>query len=165
MKLKHIVPAALLLAAVYANAKDIQWRHTFHITQSAAFNVSDRSGHIVGAGEGAGLGLFPDGQVATMKLSYFVNFIDGEGPFTAYETYRFSNGSSLSVERIGSTTLDNQTGVATLTGKFMFLDGTGIYKGIHGGGTFVGKRLNPLAAGADQYLDYVGSYELERNSK
>lgn len=158
--MKTIALAALLAVAPLANAHDIQWRHTFHLTQSAAFEVPDHPGHVVGTGEGTGLGLFADNQVATMKLSYFVDFVASEGPFTAYETYRFGDGSTLSVQRVGTTTVDRQSGVATLSGKFTFVGGSGTYQGIHGGGTFVGKRLNPLAAGADQYLDYTGSYEL-----
>ncbi|CAJ0820056.1 hypothetical protein [Ralstonia flaminis] len=158
--MKKIAIAVLFAVAPFAHAHDIQWRHTFHLTQSAAFEVADLPGHVVGAGEGTGLGLFPADQVATMKLSYFVDFVKSEGPFTAYETYRFANGSTLSVQRTGSTTVDARSGVATLSGKFTFVGGSGTYAGIHGGGTFVGKRLNPLAAGADQYLDYTGSYEL-----
>lgn len=158
--MKKIVIAALFGIAPFANAQDIQWRHTFHLTQSAAYEVADHADHVVGAGEGTGLGLFPGNQVATMKLSYFVDFAKSEGPFTAYETYRFPDGSTLSVQRIGSTTVDSLSGIATLSGKFTFVGGTGAYAGVRGGGTFIGKRLNPLAAGADQYLDYTGSYEL-----
>ena len=161
MQLKRIAAATAFFLAAGAQANDIHWRHTFHLTQSAAFHGADQSGHVLGAGEGTGLGLFSDNRVATMKLSYVVDFIDSEGPFTAYETYRFSDGSSLSVERTGTTTLDKQSGIATLSGKFRFTAGTGVYQGIHGGGSFLGKRLNPLAAGADQYLDYSGQYELD----
>ncbi|CAJ0698157.1 hypothetical protein [Ralstonia mannitolilytica] len=160
--MKSICCAIPLLFASLANAHDIEWRHTFHLTQSSSFDVPDRSGHVVSVGEGTGLGFFPEGEVATMKLTYSVDFIKSEGTFTAYETYRFPSGSTISVQRIGSTTVDPTTKVSTLSGNFKFVAGSGVYEGISGGGTFIGKRLNPLAAGADQYLDYKGSYEFTK---
>ena len=151
---------ATMSTAGYAKADAVRWRHSFHLNHASTYVVNDRAGHVVGAGSGTGLGFWPHDQVATMDLTYYVDFQNSGGPFVAYEVYTFRDGSTVNVKRVGRTTEDPATHIATLRGTFIFVSGSGRFAGIAGRGTFVGKRLRALKAGADQYIDFSGTYKV-----
>jgi len=136
----------------------LKWRHTHHYVKGDAVDVGDVPGHVVGAIQGAGLGFFDSGEMATHSITILHDFTQGSGPHSGYLRYVFEDGSTLSLSFHGkSTTAPGQTTTA-IEGSFSFTGGTGRFSGVTGNGQYQGRRLIPLAGGGEVYLDFTAAY-------
>ena len=84
-----------LASVTQAGAEDLKWRQAQHITKAESIQVGDVPGHIVGAGEIAGLAFFANGEVATLSAKATFDYTNGSGPHRAYNLYAFEDGSKL----------------------------------------------------------------------
>jgi len=135
-----------------------KWRHTHHYVKGDSVEVGDVPGHVVGVIQGAGLGFFDSGEVATHSITILHDFTQGTGPHSGYLTYAFEDGSMLSLSFQGmSKTAAGQTTTA-IDGRFTLTGGTGRFSGITGDGEYHGRRLIPPAGGGEVYLDFAASH-------
>ncbi|MBI3990010.1 MAG: hypothetical protein HY347_10390 [candidate division NC10 bacterium] len=72
--------------------------------------------------------------------------------------YTFEDGSTFVIKVQGTTTADPGGKVSWFKGTFSFIQGSGRFAGIQGSGSYTGKRLAPLAAGAEAYNDFTATY-------
>ena len=144
---------ALLAASSLLSAQELAWRQVSHINESHPLVLADTGGYTIGSGKGSGLAFFKDGEVATVSLGFNIDYLKGDGSFIAYESYAFADGSAFSLKRFGRTR--SVSNGAEFDGTFELLNGKGRYAGIRGKGSFTGKRVSPLGAGADQYFDFT----------
>jgi hypothetical protein len=149
--------AALCAISTAAFADEtLKYRVVQHFVASQQMNAPDADGHIVGINQAAGILSLQDGTVAQSNATAMLDFISGFGPYTAYVTLTFSDGSALFTTERGKVTLEG--GKPTITGVDTITGGKGRYAGARGDGSAIGYRVtNPSgpAAGAGFYLDVV----------
>ncbi len=156
-----VMGTGLLLASTDVRAETLKWRQSEHIKKTESIIVvGDVPDHIVGVGEGGGLAFFENGQFAIFSSTYAVDYTNGSGPHWAYSLYSFEDGSSFVIRGQGTTTAEQDGKIAVFKGTFSFNDGSGRFRGIQGSGSYTGRRLAPLAAGAEGYRDFTATYTL-----
>ena len=135
-------------------------RTVYRYIKAEAAEVGDVPGHVVGIAEARGL-TFPDtGEVGTYLVQVTFDYVNGSGPHQGYATAVFEDGSEAIIKVEGMTTQVEGGKTSDFEGKYTYMKGTGRFKGIQGSGSYTGKRLTPLAEGADSYSDATGSYTL-----
>lgn len=136
----------------------LKWRHTHHYVKGDSVEVGDVPGHVVGVIQGAGLGFFDGGEVATHTITILHDFTNGTGPHSGYLTYAFEDASTLCLSYHGTSTTAQGQSTTTIQGSFSFARGDGRFSGITGGGHYSGRRLVTSAGGSEAYLDFVGTW-------
>lgn len=151
----------LFLASTDVRAETLKWRQSQHTTETdSIFEVGDVPGHIVGVGVGSGLAFFENGEFATFSSTYAIDYTNGNGPHWVYSQYTFEDGSTFATKEHGATTVDQDGKISMFEGAFSFVHGSGRFEGIQGTGSYTGKRLAPLAVGAEGYRDFAATYAL-----
>jgi hypothetical protein len=144
-------------------AKTLKCRTGQHVLKVDFYPIpSTPQGHLMGAGQSAGLAFFESGEVANLAMAFTVDFPDGRGGTHAlYTEFSFEDGSSFVILELGTTTpgADGKTALFDST-SISFVEGSGRFAGIRGGGVMTGKRFAPLGVNADTYLDYTLTYKL-----
>ncbi len=159
MKAALVFAACLLLAvAAEAQAESLKWRQAYQIIKSESIEVGDTPGHVVGAGEGRGLAFFENGDIAVFSGKFTVDYTGGNGPHQAYFLYTFEDGSTLVLKVLGAATVEQGGKVSSFKGETAVVHGTGRFTGSKGSGSYTGKRVTPLASGAQAYMDHVLTY-------
>lgn len=153
-----VITAWLLLSATWAGAETMKWRTVSHTTKVEAIQVGDVPGHIIGVGEARGLAFLENGEIASTWEKFTVDYVNGSGPHAAYGLTTLEDGSSIVIKFQGTTTADQAKKTSWFTGTFSFTQGSGRFAGIQGGGSYTGKRFEPLTGGADLYIDFAGDY-------
>ena len=135
-------------------------RTAFHYFKAEAAKVGDVPGHVVGVAEASGLSFFDSGNIGTLSVQVTFDYINGSGPHQGYMMTTFEDGSTMVAKLRGTTTATHGGKISLFKGKYTYIKGTGRYEGIKGGGSYTGKRLTPMAAGAECYSDLTGTYTL-----
>lgn len=134
-----------------------------HAVKAEVFPVSFLpDGHVVGAGQTAGLAFFEGGEVAVLEMAFTVDFPNGKnGTHVNYSHFAFQDGSSFTILETGSSA-DNPDGKTSTVhaDSISIFQGRGRFCGIEGTGTMVGTRLAALGANVDTYLDYTLTFTL-----
>ena len=134
-----------------------------HAVRSELFPVpSTPPGHVIGAGLTSGLAFFDNGQVASLDMTFTIDWSDGKsGSHVNYSKFTFEDGSYILVLEPGTTT-DSPDGTTSIVSSdsVTILQGGGQYAGIQGRGTMTGKRFGPLGPNANTYLDYVLTFSV-----
>jgi len=155
-----LITALLLMSVTQARAETLKGRNVYHITKAEAIEVGDVPGHVVGIAECRGLTFFEDGEIAIVSGLFTFDYTNGSGTHEAYFLYTFEDGSTL-VSRPKGTTRAIQGGkYSVFEGMQTYIRGSGRFEGIKGSGSYTGKRVAPVAAGADCYRDFTGTYTL-----
>ncbi len=154
--------AWLLVGMAEGKAETLRWRQSHRVVQVETLEVGDVPGHIIGVAENRGLAFFETGEIATVVNKDLVDYIKGSGPHQVYSLYTFEDGSTFVLKRQGMTTADPTGKTSRIEGKGSFIQGTGRFEGVQGEVAYTGKRLTPLAGGADAYLDFTATYTLPR---
>jgi len=156
--MKRMHRAALLtlaagLLAGQALAADIDNSRTvYHMNKVEAIEVGDVAGHVIGVAEASGLSFEGDGEVAIYTVKFFFDYIDGSGAHQAWGITTFADGSTRTAYAKGTTTAQAD-GTSKVAGSYRITGGTGRFAKAKGEGTYEGKRVAPLEAGADTYVD------------
>ena len=116
------------------------------VRQSHALPVLDRSEHVVGVGAFEGTANFADGQIATHRYDGWFDLTDGSGKFHGYALWRFQDGPEIRAAYDGDARNLGAEGVE-VGARFRDVSGTGRFAGASGGGTFQGRRFEPLDQG------------------
>ncbi len=135
-------------------------RTAFHYFKAEVAKVGDVAGHVVGVAEASGLNLLDSGDIGAYSVQVMFDYINGSGPHQGYTTTTFEDGSTMVAKLRGTTTATQGGKFSLFKGKYTYIKGTGRYEGIKGGGSYTGKRLTPMAAGAECYGDFAGTYTL-----
>ncbi|MFQ5796558.1 MAG: hypothetical protein ACE5JP_16115 [Candidatus Bipolaricaulia bacterium] len=146
-----------------AETLPVKGRIVQHMTKIEVIEVGDVPGHVVGVMESKGLVFMEDGEIGLYSHVLTFDYTNGSGPFQGYSLITYEDGSIQVSKAQGSSTVAQAGAFGVITlfeGTFEWIMGTGRYEGIQGSGSFSGKRLAPLAVGADTYLDLTGTYTL-----
>lgn len=162
MKRIGMVAGAICFALMMVNgtiaAETLKWRLSQQVIKFESIEVGDVPGHVVGVGETRGLAFFENGEIATLSGKVTIDYTNGSGPHMAYLFHTFEDGSAFVIKIQGTTTADPGGKTAPFKGELSFVQGNGRFAGIKGSGTYTGKRLTPVAAGALVYADFTAAY-------
>ncbi len=146
--------------AVAGETVQEEFRSVFHYFKAEVAKVGDVPGHIVGVSEASGLSYINTDDVGTYSVQVMFDYINGSGPHQGYVTTTFEDGSTTVAKLEGMTTAVKGGKFSLFKGNYTYIKGSGRYEGIKGGGSYKGKRLTPMAAGAECYSDSIGTYTL-----
>ncbi len=150
----------LFMAVSLAGAETIKGRTVYHFNKVEVVKVGDAPGHIVGVAEGSGLNSLDNGEVAAYSNKITFDYIDGSGTFEGYGLNTYEDGSVTVAKAQGTTKALPGGKVSLFEGTYFFLKGTGRFEGIKGSGSLTGKRIVPIGAGAECYMDTTETYTL-----
>ena len=155
-----LVASGLLITGIApAYAEALKWKLTYHLVKAEISEVGDVPGHTLGHTRASGIAFFDNGEVATVSLSFTLDYVNGAGQHDGYLVYAFEDGSTFVMKIQGSTTPDPGSKTSSFKGKFSFTQGSGRFSGITGSGGYAGRRLAPTpAAGAELFADFSGTY-------
>ena len=135
-------------------------RTVYSIFKAEAAKVGDVPGHVVGVAEGSGLNFPEKDEPAAYSVQFMFDYVNGSGLHSGYCMTTWKDGSTT-VVKVEGTTMATQGGkISLFEGTYTYVKGTGRYAGINGGGSYTGKRVTPLAAGAFCYSDATETYTL-----
>jgi hypothetical protein len=117
-------------------------------------------GHVVGAGQSSGIAEFEGSELASLAISFTIDFINGSGTRVLYTARNFEDGSLFGTLGRGTTRASQDGKTASFDGSITFLQGSGGFAGIEGGGTYTSKRLALFGKQAQTYLDITATYRL-----
>lgn len=139
-----------------ASAEELSYRGITHNVAANVQPVGDAEGHVIGVAKFSGLAFVADGRVATTQYVVTFDYVGGNGPWQAYHTLAFDDGSTLWMKVDGtSTTEGNKTALAVV--ETTVIGGTGAFANASGKGRAgpSGWRIAPMADGGDTYYDVV----------
>ncbi len=156
-----IITVFLLASFTQAVAATMKCRAVIFHTKSQINKVEDVEGHIMGVGESTGLASYETGEVAVVKLNWFADYTKGAGMTQGYFRHTFEDGSTIDYKYVTKTRPDpNGKGSLFSHVSLEITQGSGKYAGIKGKGTQTGRRVAPLGAGAQIYIDMIVTYTL-----
>ena len=160
--LTALLMALLLMSLTQARAETVEekGRIAYHITKAEASQVGDVPGHVVGVAEARGLSFIENGKIATYFAVFTFDYTKGSGTHETYGIATYEDGSTTVTKGQGTTTAAEGGKYSLFKGTFEYISGSGRFEGIKGSGDYSGKRVTSLAAGADCYTDYTGTYTL-----
>jgi Cupin domain len=85
-----------------------------------------------------------DGQPVQVQLQGNVNYTNGSGPFSAFVTFTFADGSTLGTSAQGFASAIERRNATTFAATMLVIGGTGTYASAKGSGTFAGSRTEEL---------------------
>jgi hypothetical protein len=145
------------------NTQTLKCRTGQHVLKVEFFPVpSNTAGHLVGAGQSAGLAFFESGEVANLAMAFTIDFPDGKsGTHALYTEFSFEDGSAFGILELGMTKASEDGKSASFVStSISFTHGRGRFTGISGEGTMTGKRFAPLGSNADTNLNYTLTFTL-----
>ena len=93
------------------------------------------------------------GEPVDVELLGSVDYDHGEGPFSAFITFKYADGSTLATSAQGITTVDTASGTTNFAASLGVIGGTGTYATTTGSGTFVGSRTTALGGDVKSTFD------------
>jgi len=145
----------VLLPGVSAADEKMTGRIFQHSTKTEIIEVGDVPGHILGAGQHAGLITYSTGEIGTVMVTYYFDYVKGKGTFTNYLVATFRDGSTQVTKGNGTATPVDGGKRTAWEGTIECIGGTGKWEGIKGTGTFKGERIGDMKTGADSYVDFT----------
>ncbi|MEW6751801.1 MAG: hypothetical protein AB1505_12610 [Candidatus Latescibacterota bacterium] len=130
------------------------------MTDARSYEVGDVPGHVIGLIVQKGLSFAESGEVGTCTGYITIDYINGKGRHDGYSVVTYDDGSTQLSRAQGSTTPTRGGKRSKFEGSLTYVGGTGRFKGMSGGGSYTGKRVAPLAEGADCYMDVTATYTL-----
>jgi hypothetical protein len=94
-----------------------------------------------------------DNQPVGVELLGSVNYVSGSGPFSAFLTFTYADGSTLGVSAQGIASLDSATGDTAFDATLAVIGGTGKYAATTGTGVFTGTRSAALGGDVTATFD------------
>jgi hypothetical protein len=141
-----------------AAGEELKWHHSHHISKAETVDVGDTPGHVMGVAKATGVGFFDGGEVATLATTGTFDYRNGAGKTEGYVGYTFDDGSTFFLKYEAVTTPDPAGMGSSFKGQFAFMEGTGRFRGIKGGGSLSGRRLSLLGGGSEVYFTFTGTY-------
>ena len=155
-----IIAAWLLGSVTQAGAETLKWRQVHFYTKAEVLQIGDVPDHIIGIYDHTGLASFETGEVASFAVKGTLDYIKGSGTIQGYSVLTFEDGSTMTTKYQGTTRPDLSGKGSRWETTWTFIQGTGRWAGIQGGGTQTGRRFVPFGAAAQAYSDLTGKYTL-----
>lgn len=146
-----------------AKTRHLDWQQAQQIVKLESMTVGDVSDHVISLGESHGRAIFKNGEIARVTYQYLADYTRGTGPFRGYGTIIFKDHSRIYAKYRMHTAAGPDGRTTTFKGTFIFIRGTGRFRGIHGGGTCTGHRYVRHARQAWLELDHISTYRLARH--
>ncbi len=166
-KSKIIALVALIIFAfgmsvTQAVAGTMKFRAVLFHTKVETIKVEDVEGHVVGIFESTGLASLETGEVAVFEvLGGTFDYTKGSGIHYGYDRLTFEDGSTIDIKGEGTARPDPKgKGSLFKSTSMVITQGTGKYAGIRGEASYTGRRVVPIGAGAQLYLDWILTYTL-----
>ena len=149
-KLGETAIACVFIMSASAQAGEtIKYRFVSHSQGVFTMDAMDGvPGHIIGAAKFSGIVTLEDGPSGLITYLANIDYVNGSGAYTLYQTFEFPDGSSLRMKAGGPAKLDGSK-TDFPDGKITVLGGEGRYAGASGDGEYGGTRLAPIAEGGD----------------
>jgi hypothetical protein len=155
-----VAALTVFMALSLAGAETIKGRQVQFITKAEVLQVGDVPDHIIGIYDQTGLASFETGEVASMTIKGTLDYIKGSGPIRGYTITTYEDGSTTSSKYQGTTRPDPGGKGARWETTWTYIQGSGRWAGIQGGGTSTGRRFVPFGGRAQLYSDVIGTYTL-----
>ena len=155
-----ILFVAACLSVSQAGAETSESRIVMHLTKAERVEVADVPGHVLVVGEQMGLRFMADGEAGIYSGWFTADYTNGSGKHEGYSATTFDDGSRIVTRMEGTTKASEDGRISEFKGAFSYVSGSGRFEGIRGKGTYVGRRVAPLSAGADGYIDLSSSYTM-----
>jgi hypothetical protein len=147
----------VLFPKVSGADEKISGRFVYHNLKVETVEVGDVPGHITGFSQNAGLVFYSNGEIATHTATNTLDFVNGKGTHTVNRVFNYSDGSTIFVKGIGTTTPVDGGKKSVHEGTYEYTGGTGRFERIGGKGTYKGERLGSPKTGSDTYIDFTGT--------
>ncbi len=139
----------LTMPGIAQAGETIKYRFVSHSQGVLTMDAGDGvEGHVIGAAKFSGIVTLEDGTSGFVTYLSNIDYVKGSGTYTLYQTFKFSDGSSLRMKAGGQAKL-NGSRTDFPDGKIAVLGGEGKYAGASGDGEYVGTRLAPIGEGGD----------------
>ena len=149
------------MSVTQAGAATMKFRLVLFHTKVEIIKVEDVEGHIVGIYESTGLASLETGEVAVFEvLGGTFDYTKGTGIHDGYDPLTFEDGSTIDFKSEGTTRPDPKGKGSLFEGTSVIYQGSGRYADIQGEGTYTGRRVVPIGAGAQMYFDWILTYTL-----
>jgi hypothetical protein len=158
--LTALIAAFLLVPVTQAVADTMKFRIVTSHTKVEVIKVVDVEDHIIAIADSPGLASFDNGEVAVLEQQAYGDYTKGTGIHTAYFRLTFEDGSTIDYMIEGITRPDPKGKGSLFIGTCKITQGSGRYAGIKGKGSYTGRRVVALGAGARLYQDVTLTYSL-----
>jgi len=152
------VAFVLLFAAGAAHAGQLDWNMRLTVQHAVASVADAEAGRHVGLIEVSGPAGIA-GETAEVTVLVLYDYTEGTGPWQAYMTASFADGSVLTTSATGLTSADAQGLNSQFDGALVVIDGTGRFAGATGAGRMAGQRTPSV--GDDAQIDYEITLRLD----
>ena len=150
----------LLMPVTQAVADTMKFRVVTSHSKVEFIKVVDVEDHIIAIADSPGLASFDNGEVAVLEQQAYADYTKGAGIHRAYFRLTFEDGSTIDYMNEGTTRPDPKGKGSLFIGTCKITQGSGKYIGIQGNGSFTGRRVVALGAGARVYEDVTLTYSL-----
>lgn len=154
---KAALALVVLLAAGAARADEIAWTMTLTLNHATASVVDADARRNVGVMDVSGPATVA-GEDAEATVLVLYDYANGTGPWQAYLTLAFADGSVLTTYASGLTVADPDGLNSRFDGQMVVIAGSGRYAGAHGTGTMRGARAEEV--GDAVAIDYTMTLRL-----
>jgi hypothetical protein len=129
-------------SATQATAETLAFKSFTHVTKAEMIPIADAEGHVISLMVREGAAVFQNGDWAWYTDANVRDLIKGTGTADGYTTYKFMDGSTITVHRKGKIETTPQ-GVSSSAWTGDIVHGTGRFQEIKGTMTMSTKILPP----------------------
>jgi hypothetical protein len=126
------ISVGLLYSVPQAMAETLSYKFLLPVTQRQAVQIGDVTNHWVGLVVREGSVAFGTGEMAWVKSVNTWDVIKGGGPFIAYSTLTFQDGSTIITHNKGISKEHSAGGPPEINITVEIIKGTGRFEGIKG---------------------------------
>ena len=127
-----VISAWVFGSVIQAGAEAMNYKFYSWVIKSESVPISDMEGHAVGFVMRGGFFVFENGEVATANQVTTMDYIKGAGPFMAYVTINFADGSTIVIKNQGTMAGVSTASPSLVDWKSEIIKGTGRFEGIKG---------------------------------
>lgn len=141
----------VMIASVEAKTLELPYQAVMQVRESRAVPVLDDKKHVIGTGAFKGLAIFADGKIALHRYEGWFDLKGGSGRFHGYILWKFEDGSEIRAAYDGHVGKTPTRGFA-VKARIHGVSGTGRFAKASGGGSFHGRRFEPIAQGGTTHV-------------
>jgi hypothetical protein len=141
-----LVCFCIMEVATPIGAETLRWKNYSYVTKQETAPAGDVEGHLLGFTTRRSFCIFENGEIATASSVVTSDYIKGSGSALQYTTMTFSDGSTIVMKLIYTSTGTGPGSRTSAQSTREIIKGTGQFQGITGTGTGVTKYL-PLEPG------------------
>jgi hypothetical protein len=151
------------LFATQARGETVKSTVTSSLVKVGFVPVPDVKGHMVGLYERRGVAVYENGDVGAYHTRGTFDFTNSNGPFQGYSQTTFEDGSITIIKYQGTMKKAEGQKLPELSGKGVYIKGTGRFQGIKGNMSFNGRYITPYTPDktkGDVFINATGTYTL-----